>query len=106
MHMWIGNVKRGPKFSSLTLQFCGLLSLWYDNYVGMSDRYGYTGEDLTKLRVRHGLTKRELAFELGVHENSIRSYEAAREGELPKVFRMALSAWLVGLPPAARERLQ
>lgn len=62
----------------------------------------FTGADLAKMRAERGLTRAKLGAELGISRNSVLHYEQAKEADVPRVVRLALTAWDHGLEPIWR----
>jgi transcriptional regulator with XRE-family HTH domain len=63
----------------------------------------FTGSDLQALRARHKRSVREISAMLGVHRNTWTKFEADSAGEVPLELRLALAAWVRGLPALGDE---
>lgn len=61
----------------------------------------FTGADLEALAKRQGVSINALAEQIGVHRNTLNRYIAS-DAEVPLSVRLALAAWLYGLPPIMR----
>lgn len=59
----------------------------------------FTGADL--LRMRRGLRMSQVAFgeKVGISDSTLHRWEAEPNLDLPKTARLAISAWVFGLPP-------
>lgn len=64
----------------------------------------FTGDDLRALRERHAATVKGLAPKLGVHRNTWTRLEAQSGKEVPLTLRLALAAWVRGLPALGDEK--
>jgi transcriptional regulator with XRE-family HTH domain len=58
----------------------------------------FTGDDLRRLREGHGLSVRQASMALGVDRKTWARYEFTEKEPVPFMVRLALAAWVRGVP--------
>ena len=64
----------------------------------------FTGSDLRALRVHHERSVSSIARMVGVHRNTWARMEDDAEVEVPLTVRLALAAWVRGVPAIGDDR--
>lgn len=59
----------------------------------------FTGSDLRSLRRGHRLPVTRMARLFGVSRSTWTKYELMENQDLPRIWRFALAAWSLGIPP-------